>query len=178
MHDHAAGPLENVHKGLGELPAVSTMRTFSSTMAWRKPLDGAVGLGVWEQGEVDAEGLIRQGFQQLDVLLKGLGGVVGGHIDGAQPPGVGDSGGQRAWRAIAWPPWMIGYSMPNSSVILVFMVVPLRQKNFFPYSFGLESQGFQGLWLCSVGIIVASLANQVHGLSDTLGVLSGTWKTK
>ena len=35
-----------------------------------------------------------EGFQQLNVLLKGLRRVIGGHVDGAQAPGVGDRGGQ------------------------------------------------------------------------------------
>ena len=94
VHDQAAGPLQGVHKRLGGAAGGLHNADLFLCDGLEKALDGAVGLGIRQEGEVDAEGFVCEGFQQLNVLLKGLRRVIGGHVDGAQAPGVGDRGGQ------------------------------------------------------------------------------------
>lgn len=87
-----------VHKGLGRAAGGFHNADLFLHNGLEKALDGSVGLGVGQEGEVYAEGLVGEAFQQLDVLLKGLRGVVGGHVVVPRPPACGDGGGQLGFR--------------------------------------------------------------------------------
>ena len=85
---------------------------------------GPSGLVSGSRERVDGEGPVGQGLELLDGGLKVLRGGIGGHIDGTQPPGVGHGGSQAGLDSHCMAPWMMGYWMPKSSVIRVFMEVP------------------------------------------------------
>ena len=94
VHDHAARPLQQVHEGLGGAARRLNDADFLVHDGLQKALDGAVGLGVGQEGQVHGKGLVRQALEPLDVLLKVLRVSIGRHIDRTQAPGVGDGSGQ------------------------------------------------------------------------------------